>query len=90
MIYAPPGWETPASSDSQHPAHDSGHTQHNGWIHRLLLRVHTVSGWQSTLIKSKVIKGILIQSLPNCCHFLAAACGQTVHMLRDIIIMERG
>lgn len=50
----------------------------------------SISGWQSTLIKSKVIKGILIQSLPNCCHFLAAACGQTVHILCDIIRMECG
>lgn len=44
----------------------------------------------ATLIKSKVIKGIFIQSLPNCCHFLAAACGQTAHILRDIVRMERG
>lgn len=50
----------------------------------------SISGRQSTLIKSKVIKGILIQSLPNCCHFLAAACGQTAHILRDIVRMELG
>lgn len=50
----------------------------------------SISGRQSTLIKSKVIKGILTQSLPNCCHFLAAACGQTAHILRDIVRMERG
>lgn len=50
----------------------------------------SIRGRRGTLIKSKVIKGILSQSLPHCCHFLAAACGQTAHILHDIVRMERG